>query len=201
MDLNGNPRVQGEQVDQGAYENSGVPPLPPAVVLVPNVVGQTQSTAQSMITSVALVVGTITQAYSDTVPTGRVISQNPVGGSTAIVGSAVDLTISKGPDPGSSWSLERIAEITFTIPNPPPSFPITVEGSSSWTFYASGATDWKFEISGIPAVGGIWTTNPSSGTVSSGWHTINFTIQGLNVDVSSLAPGERTIAEIRFYTR
>lgn len=201
VDLNGDARVQGGQVDQGAYERSGVPPLPPAVVLVPNVVGQTQSTAQSMITGALLVVGTITQAYSDTVPAGRVISQNPVGGSTAVVGSAVNLTISQGPAPGGPWELQRIALITMVIPNPPPSSPIDVDGSSSWTFYASGTTDWKIEISGAPAVGGTWTVNPSTGTVSSGWHTINLTIEGLNVNISSLPPGEQTIAEIRFYTR
>jgi len=201
VDLNGDARVQGGQVDQGAYEGTGLPPLPPAVVLVPNVVGQTQSTAQSMITSALLVVGTITQAYSDTVPTGRVISQNPVGGSTAVVGSAVNLTVSKGPDPGSGWVLDQISEITLTVSNPPPSFPISVHGSGSWTFYASGTTDWKIEIAGVPAVGGTWSTTPSSGTVSSGSHTINFSIQGLNVNVSSLPPGDQKIAEIRFYTR
>ena len=198
VDLNGNPRVQGGQVDQGAYEAVA---LPPAVVLVPNVVGQTQSTAQSMITSALLVVGTITQAYSDTVPAGRVISQNPVGGSTAVVGSAVDLTISQGPAPGGPWDLQRIALITFTVPDPAPSFPIIVEGSSSWTFYTSGTTDWKIEISGASGVGGTWITDPSSGTVSSGWNTIDFTIKGVNVDVSSLPPGEQTLAEVRFYTR
>jgi len=198
VDLNGNPRVQGGQVDQGAYEGN---PLPPAVVLVPNVVGQTQSTAQSTITSASLVVGTITQAYSDTVPSGRVISQSPVGGSTAVVGSAVDLTISQGPAPGSPWELERIALITTVVPSPAPAFPVSFEGPGSWTFYASGPTEFKIEISGAAGVGGTWTVDPSGGTVSSGWHTINFTIEGLNVNVSSLPPGEQTIAEIRFYTR
>jgi len=199
-DLNGNARVQGGQVDQGAYEGAGVPPLPPAVVLVPTVVGQTQSTAQSMITSALLVVGTITQAYSDTVASGRVISQNPAGGSVANVGSAVNLTISKGPAPGS-WTLEQSSDLTMTISSPAPSFPITISGSGEWTFYASGPKEYKIEIKGVPGVGGTWTTNPSTGTVPSGSHTINFTIQGLNVNVSSLPPGDQKIAEVNFYTR
>jgi hypothetical protein len=198
VDLNGNTRVQGGQVDQGAYEGVG---LPPAVVLVPNVVTQTQSAAQSMITSAGLVVGTISQAYSSTVAAGRVISQNPVGGSTAVVGAAVNLTISQGPAPGSSWVLERTDNLEMTISSPPPSFPISVSGSGSWTFHASGTTEYKIEISGIATVGGAWTVNPSTGTVSTGTHTINFTIQGLNVNVSSLPPGDQKIAEIRFYTR
>jgi len=198
VDLRGNARVQGGQIDQGAYEGVG---LAPAVVLVPNVVTQTQGTAQSMIASAGLVVGTISQAYSNTVAAGRVISQNPVGGSTAVVGSAVNLTISQGPAPGSSWVLEKFAELEMTIPSPAPGFPISVSGSSSWTFYASGPTEYKIEISGIPGVGGTWTTDPSTGTVSAGTHTINFTIHGVNVNVGSLPPGDQTIAEIRFYTR
>ncbi len=198
VDLNGNARVQGGQIDQGAYEGVG---LAPAVVLVPNVVTQTQSTAQSMITSAGLVVGTISQAYSGTVAAGRVISQNPVGGSTAVVGSAVSLTISQGPAPGSSWVLDTTWDLEMTIGSPAPSFPISVSGSGSWTFHASGTTEYKIEVSPIAAVGGSWTVNPSSGTVSTGTHTINFTIHGTNVKVSSLPPGDQKIAEIKFYTR
>jgi len=198
VDLLGNARVQGGQVDQGAYEGVG---LPPAVVLVPSVVGQTQATAQSMITSALLTVGTVTQAYSDTVANGRVISQNPVGGSTAVVGAAVNLVVSKGPAPGGSWTLVRTTNIEATIPNPPPSFPISIEGAGTWTFSASGSTDWKIEITGAVGVGGTWTTNPSTGTVGSGTHTISFTISGTNVDLSSLPPGDQTIAVMRFYTK
>ncbi len=200
-DLNGNARVQGGQVDQGAYEGTGLPPLPPAVVLVPTVVGQTQSSAQSTLTSFGLVVGTITYAYSDTVASGRVISQNPAAGSTAEVGSAVNLTISQGPAPGSSWTLEQSSSLEMTVPNPPPSYPVTVNGPGTWTFYASGPKQWKIEISGVAGVGGTWSVTPSTGNVPSGMNTVNFTIQGLNVDVSSLAPGDRKVAELRFYTR
>ena len=66
---------------------------------VPNVVGMTQAAAQTAITSAGLTVGTITQAYSNTVPSGNVISQNPASGATVTPGSAVNLTVSKGPQP------------------------------------------------------------------------------------------------------
>jgi hypothetical protein len=200
LDLNGNARVQGGQVDQGAYEN-WLPWLPPAVVLVPNVVGQTQSAAQSLLTSAGLVLGTITQAYSSTVPAGRVISQNPAAGATAEVGSTVNLTISQGPAP-SSWVLRGTEDITFDVTNPPYPYPIpSVSGSGSWTFYASGTTEWKVEVVSVPGVGGTWIVTPSTGTVSTGWHTISFNINGLNISVSSLPPGTQKIAEARYYTR
>jgi hypothetical protein len=197
-DLNGNTRVQGGQVDQGAYEGAG---LPPAVVLVPNVVGQTQTVAQSTLTSFGLVVGTVSQAYSSTVAAGKVISQNPAAGSTAVVGSAVNLTISLGPAAGPSWVLQSTSDVRLTVPSPVPSLPITVTGANSWTFPASGATEYKIEIAGVAAVGGTWTANPSTGTVSPGTNTVDFTVQGLNVNVSSLSPGNQKLAEIKFYTR
>jgi hypothetical protein len=154
-----------------------------------------------MITSALLTVGTVTQAYSDTVANGRVISQNPAGGSTAVVGAAVNLVVSKGPAPGGSWTLERTTSISATIPNPPPSYPISVSGEGSWTFYASGSTDWKIEITSVAGVGGTWTVDPSTGTVGTGTHTINFTMEGTGLDISGLAPGDRKIADIKFYTR
>ncbi len=198
VDLNGNARVQGGQVDQGAYEGLG---LPPAVVLVPNVYNQTQSAAQSTLTSAGLVVGTISQAYSDTIAAGRVISQDPPAGETAVVGSAVNLTISEGPEPVSSWQLYETSPMMATIPSPPPSSPLTLNGSGVWTFYVSGPAEYKIEITGIPAVGGTWTATPSTGTVSAGMNTVTFGIQGVNVDLSSLSPGDQQIAEIKFYTR
>jgi len=53
---------------------------------------------------VGLAVGTITKSYSQTVPTGQVISQNPASGSQVPRGSQVNLTISLGPisDDGGS---------------------------------------------------------------------------------------------------
>jgi beta-lactam-binding protein with PASTA domain len=68
-------------------------------VTVPNVVGQPQASAETAITGAGLTVGTITQATSNTVPAGNVISQNPLGGTLALAGSPVSLTISLGPAP------------------------------------------------------------------------------------------------------
>jgi beta-lactam-binding protein with PASTA domain len=66
---------------------------------VPYVVGMTQADAQSTLISANLTVGTISQAYSGTVASGNVISQNPASGISVAMGSAVDLTVSIGPQP------------------------------------------------------------------------------------------------------
>jgi beta-lactam-binding protein with PASTA domain len=64
---------------------------------VPDVVGQTEAAATSAITAVDnLVVGTLTNEYSDTIPSGSVISQNPIGGTSVLIGSSVDLVVSLG---------------------------------------------------------------------------------------------------------
>ncbi|MDA8178745.1 MAG: PASTA domain-containing protein [Deltaproteobacteria bacterium] len=69
----------------------------PALVLVPNVVGLPQSTAQTAITATGLAVGSMTSANSSSVPAGSIISQSPTGGTSVLPGSAVSLVVSTGP--------------------------------------------------------------------------------------------------------
>jgi PASTA domain/PKD domain len=71
-----------------------------ATVTVPDVVGLSQTAAQTAITGANLTVGTITQASSAAVPSGNVISQNPVAGATVAKNTAVALEISTGPANG-----------------------------------------------------------------------------------------------------
>jgi|GEM_PF-6823534 beta-lactam-binding protein with PASTA domain len=73
-------------------------PAPEETSTVPNVVGMTQAAATATLTTANLVVGTVTEAYSATVPAGSVISTNPGAGSTVAKGSAVALVVSKGPE-------------------------------------------------------------------------------------------------------
>src|SRR5690242_576165 len=65
-------------------------------VAAPDVVGLTQAAATTAITGAQLVVGTISQASSATVPSGSVISQSPAAGADVVVGSAIALTVSTG---------------------------------------------------------------------------------------------------------
>jgi hypothetical protein len=88
----------GAQVSSGSSVDIVVS-LGAASVSVPNVVGQAQATAQSNITGAGLVVGTVTTAYSSTVSTGDVISQNPTSGTQVSSGSSVGIEVSLGAAP------------------------------------------------------------------------------------------------------
>ncbi len=76
-------------------------PNEPEMIVIPDVVGKTQSDAISAITSAELHQGTITQQFSSSVPAGTVISQNPSPGQNATAGSKVNLVVSKGAEPVS----------------------------------------------------------------------------------------------------
>ncbi len=68
-----------------------------AKVVVPDVVGMAQPDAEAAVAAAALVVGTISEEFSDTVPEGCVISQTPLASQTVLWGSPVDLVVSTGP--------------------------------------------------------------------------------------------------------
>jgi uncharacterized repeat protein (TIGR01451 family) len=68
----------------------------PELVSVPDVVGLTQANAQAELLAAGLVVGTVTQAYSETVAQGCVISQNPSAGTLVALGAPVDVVASLG---------------------------------------------------------------------------------------------------------
>ena len=71
-----------------------------ASTTVPDVVGQPQATASSMIAGAGLALGTVNETPSNTVPPGSVISQSPSGGSRVSTGSTVNLVVSRGPSTG-----------------------------------------------------------------------------------------------------
>ena len=130
---------------------------------VPDVTGLAQATAESNLTAANLVVGAVTTASSGSVPAGDVISQNPVGGTTAAEGSAVDLVVSLGA--------------STTIPVTNPSFEADAYPSPG----GSGllATGWN--RSGDPGTGRTDTPQYAGGVpdgVNYAW--TNFAVDGFS---------------------
>src|SRR5437762_9304449 len=91
----------GASVAKGSAVNlvvsSGAPA--PGQVAVPNVVGETEATATSAITSAGLTAGTVTQQSSTTVASGNVITESPAAGTSVASGAAVSLVVSSGAPP------------------------------------------------------------------------------------------------------
>ena len=68
---------------------------------VPDVVGRTEQEARTAITDAGLTVGAVTNDYSPTVESGRVISSDPKAGQSINHSSAVALVVSKGRRPAT----------------------------------------------------------------------------------------------------
>ena len=81
---------------------------------MPNLVGLTQSQAESKLTFQHLEIGDVRSEYHPTIPAGEVMDQYPTEGTQVSEGTKVNLQISLGPDPS-------------TIPNPEPEPPVSNE--------------------------------------------------------------------------
>ena len=68
---------------------------------VPDVVGLSQSEAETALTDANLQLGIVTEEFSDTIAAGNVISQSRPAGANAVPNTSVALVISKGREPVS----------------------------------------------------------------------------------------------------
>jgi beta-lactam-binding protein with PASTA domain len=121
------------------------------LVTVPNVVGMTQANASTAILGVVLVVGSVTQETSLTVPAGTVISQNPASGASVAVGSAVNLVVSSGPP--VDFSAVRVTP-AFGDPSS--------RGAAGW----AATAPFVAETTGNPSHGGHGQTGTSTPDVT-----------------------------------
>jgi beta-lactam-binding protein with PASTA domain/predicted Ser/Thr protein kinase len=85
----GQPAAVGSMVT--LYISSGKP-----TVNVPNVIGQSESSARSQLSNAGFVVTTTTQTTTNA-PDGNVVDQSPAGNARAASGSTVNLVIAKAP--------------------------------------------------------------------------------------------------------
>ncbi len=69
------------------------------VVLVPDLIGLSETEARDYLEESGLFVGSVTTQCVGTIAAGNVISQNPLSGSVVALGSSVDLLVSSGPCP------------------------------------------------------------------------------------------------------
>src|ERR1700731_862534 len=155
-----------------------------AKMTVPNVEGLTQAAATTAITAAKLTVGTVTQQTSNTVATGKVISQDPASGSSVAQGSPVNLVISSGPQ-------------MVTVPNVE-GLPQDAATTAITAVKLTGGTVTQ-QISNTVAGGNVISQDPASGSsmpqgsqvnlvISSGPQMVTVpNVEGLTQDAATTA--------------
>jgi beta-lactam-binding protein with PASTA domain len=140
-------------------------------VAVPNVEGLTQDAATTALSGAKLTVEIVTQQNSDTVATGKVISQDPASGSSLAQGSPVNLVISLGPQ-------------MVTVPN--------VDGltQAAATTALAGS---KLTVGTITATGKVIGQDPASGSSVAQGSSVNLVI--------SLGPQIVTVPKVEGLTQ
>lgn len=152
-------------------------------ITVPNVVGASQSHAESALAGAGLKYTYADSQYSDTVPAGNVISQTK-SGETVAAGTTITLTLSKGKQEISTNVSKTvkldIGEVNITGGS------YSLVGSDGKT-YASGSdvTSASVTVSG--------TMNCKTGTVTVTWKYTE-PVKDENGNVTGEKPGEKTIS-------
>jgi formylglycine-generating enzyme required for sulfatase activity len=113
---------------------------PPSLTSVPNLVGMTQAEAETEIANTGLLLGTVTEVFSDSAPDGEVMGQDPAAGDNVKPGSAIDLTVSKGPEPTTG------TEMTITLPGNVPMILLQIPaGTFTMGRYAGEQASYAWE--------------------------------------------------------
>ena len=148
--------------------------LPIDATPVPNVVGLTRAAAEAALAAAGLIVGTVAQAASDSVPDGAVISQNHAAGASVAPGTAVALVVSTGPP------------VPVTVPN----VVGLAQAAAGTTLAAAGLSSGTVTQSTsdtVPA-GVVISQNPAAGSLTS---------TGVSVDLDvSVGQASATVPDI-----
>ena len=152
-------------------------------ITVPNVVGASQSHAESALAGAGLKYTYADSQYSDTVPAGSVISQTK-SGETVAAGTTITLTLSKGKQEISTNVSKTVKLDVGDVNITGGSYSLV--GSDGKT-YASGrdVTSASVTVSG--------TMNCKTGTVTVTWQYTE-PVKDENGNVTGEKPGEKTIS-------
>jgi serine/threonine-protein kinase len=137
----------GESVERGSEVTIAVG-TGPETVRVPNVTGVNESQARQILGEVELVLGSVVEDYSETVPEGSIISQDPGENESVEPGEAVDVTVSLG--------VEQV-EV-------PEVYGVSVEVAQA-RLSSVGINSEPIEVAGDEAAGTALSTEPGVGAL------------------------------------
>jgi probable HAF family extracellular repeat protein len=132
--------------------------LTPVGTSVPNVVGDTQASATSALTTAGFMLGAVATQASTTVAPGLVISQDPGAEASAPAGSAVSLIVSSGV------AVPNVVGVSLAL--------------ASDTLISAGLTTGSIaqEYSGTLPLGDVISESPAAGSSVAGGTAINLVI-------------------------
>ncbi len=159
----------------------------PADWVVRDMVGMNAAAAEYLIVDRGLSVGHITYAYHPTIPEGEIISQNLTAGSSALLGTAVDLVVSLGQTlvvvPNVGELAQSVAETAITNAS-------LLVGTVTTQYSAQAAGE---VISQNPAAGAmVLAGTPVDLVVSGGPASTNITIADQFTFTNDYAPADNT---------
>lgn len=113
----------GQEAEKDSYIDVRIS-TGPEKIYMKNVGSMTLEEAKAEIGNLGLSVGTVTEEYSDSVPSGKVISQSIAQDALAKKGEAVNLVVSRGKDPAKQPKATQAPKATKPAStNPPPTKP------------------------------------------------------------------------------
>ena len=124
---------------------------------VPNIVGMTETAAKTALTASGLSFESITEAHSDTVTAGLVISQTPTAGTTAADGSGVNFVISLGPESKTYGGTFSVAAPPSYIAGTTAELVVTSEGGAVLASTSASAFPATVTVTGAPVTSGTLT--------------------------------------------
>jgi serine/threonine-protein kinase len=174
-------------------------------VRTPSLIGLTRAEAINKLDAAGLKLGDVSQAYSSTVPTGRITTQEPLPEISVRRGDSIGITLSKGPAPAKVPEIlglseddaraalaragikvgdiqkrdDKSAAGTVLDVNPPPG--TSVDAGSSVTLVLSSG------FAAVPSVTGLSESDARAQLVGAG-----FKVQRTTVVDTTVAPGTVT---------
>ena len=165
--------------------SSGVFP-PKEMVLVPNVQNMTQQEAESTLQQRGLTLGTVTQAQSDTVEEGHVMSQDPEMNSSVAKNTTVNLIVSSGKTTPKTVQVPNLIGLTASEAEQQLSA-VGLKGSS------------KSDYSDSFQQGQVFKQEPSANSQTTAGSTVSYTIssgqQSKNITVPNVIGNKESSAK------
>jgi len=150
----------GVVLENATAATTNLPQTILAGTVVPNIISMTIANANTAITGAGLVVGTTAYAWHATIAKDLVCAQDPASGTTVAPGSAVNKTVSKGPQP----IVPNIVSMTIANANTAITSAGLVVGTTAYAWHATIAKDL------------VCAQSPASGTPVESGSAVNKTV-------------------------